>query len=52
MDHNKLIGSCEYCNQDYCQECTEFQGWERFCSPLCRDDQEREDKLSSQLIDN
>ncbi len=34
--NNKMIGHCENCDQDYCQECTEgTEEWQRFCSESC-----------------
>lgn len=34
--NNKMIGKCEMCSQEYCQECTEdVTEWQRFCSPRC-----------------
>jgi len=34
--NNKMIGRCENCNQDYCQECTDDGcDWKRFCSLAC-----------------
>ena len=36
--NNQMIGKCELCRQDYCQECSDFEGWEEFCSKLCRDE--------------
>ena len=34
--NNKMIGLCSMCGQDYCQECTEHDGWEDFCSASCK----------------
>ena len=36
--NNQMIGKCKSCGQDYCMECSDFEGWEDFCSPLCRDE--------------
>lgn len=34
--NNKMIGRCDNCGQDYCQECTEgVTKWELFCSTSC-----------------
>jgi len=36
--NNQMIGKCKMCSQDYCQECSDFEGWEDFCSTQCRDE--------------
>ena len=33
--NNKMIGRCENCDQDYCQECSENGNWQKFCSDKC-----------------
>jgi len=36
--NNKMIGKCKECDQDYCQECSENENWEEFCSTKCEED--------------
>lgn len=50
---NKMIGKCEWCNQDYCQECTEdVTEWQKFCCSLCeREYNENENKFQKKLND-
>ena len=35
MANSQMIGLCESCGQDYCQECTDAREWERYCSRAC-----------------
>lgn len=40
MTNSKMIGRCENCNQDYCQECSNAKFWDRYCSKDCEKDVE------------
>ncbi len=33
--NSQMIGSCKNCEQDYCQECTNAEHWQDFCSKQC-----------------
>ncbi len=45
--NNKMIGKCELCEQDYCQECSgDDYEWRRFCSPRC--DREAAEQLAEE----
>jgi len=33
--NSKSIATCEWCDQAYCQECTDAHDWKRFCSQEC-----------------
>ncbi len=35
MANSQMIGTCEYCNQEYCQECTDAPDWLEYCSVRC-----------------
>ena len=38
-----MIGTCESCGRLYCQECSDNEQWQKFCSKGC-EDQARLDK--------
>ena len=43
--NNKMIGRCEFCGQDYCQECTTGNGfdWKTYCSAKCERESDAQD---------
>ena len=45
MSHNKMLFTCEWCNQDYCAECCENEDWEHYCSKECEVEKVKEDGL-------
>jgi len=37
MSNNQMIGKCWWCGQYYCQECSDHEGKEGFCSKICKE---------------
>jgi len=42
MAYSTMIGKCELCKQNYCQECTDATKWQQYCSQRCQDEAEKE----------
>lgn len=38
MANNQMIGTCKSCDQQYCQECSDNENWQSFCSKHCEND--------------
>lgn len=48
MANNKMIGRCEYCGQDYCQECSDHEEWEKYCSEECAKEAKKEEEENNE----
>ena len=40
--NSKSIHTCENCGQLYCQECSDAEAWQKFCSKECEEEKDRE----------
>ncbi|MGA2433945.1 MAG: hypothetical protein ABSG25_01530 [Bryobacteraceae bacterium] len=52
---NKMIGTCKYCDENYCMECSTNKNWKEFCSDECEreynNNQKSTDEILEQLVD-
>lgn len=50
--NNKMLGKCEWCGQDYCQECTDFEVkvWQKFCSTLCEKEYNEDERIKNKRV--
>jgi hypothetical protein len=37
MPNCKSIAECAYCNDYYCQECTDAKNWQKYCCDECEE---------------
>lgn len=43
MSHNQFLFKCENCDAWYCGECSNHDGWERYCSDTCEKEAEEKE---------
>jgi|FreactcultuFSWF8_1027224.scaffolds.fasta_scaffold06630_3 hypothetical protein len=46
------IYKCEWCQQDYCGDCTSAEEWQRYCSIKCESEVEIEEKKVEKVLTN